>query len=53
MDATNLGDLANTLTAIKSGDLKGKGLYPTIYPINDEISLMTDLPWFHDWDEAD
>lgn len=45
----DIEDLENALDAIKTGALQGSGIYPVVYPINDNIELYAEPSWFQDW----
>jgi hydroxyacylglutathione hydrolase len=42
---TDLRDLDRTLRAIRSGQARGTGFYPRVYPVNREMTLATGFPW--------
>ncbi len=42
-------DLHSALIGIRDGDLKGAGLYPVIYPINEDMQLWAEPKWLQDW----
>jgi glyoxylase-like metal-dependent hydrolase (beta-lactamase superfamily II) len=41
----DLHDLDTTLTAVRRGQAKAAGIYPRVYPVNDEMTLATGFPW--------
>jgi hydroxyacylglutathione hydrolase len=41
----DLGDLDTALMKVKSGSLPGKGFYPRVYPVNDQMTLATGFSW--------
>ncbi len=43
-------DLKKTLTHIRSRSLEPNGIYPAVYPINDSLGLLTEVPVFQTWD---
>jgi glyoxylase-like metal-dependent hydrolase (beta-lactamase superfamily II) len=45
----DLADLRDGLKRIKAGDASGSGLFPRSYPINDRLSILTDLAWLQSW----
>lgn len=42
-------DLHSALQAIRAGELRGKGLYPVVYPVNDRIELWAEPAWLQSW----
>ena len=48
--ASDVKDLQNSLMKIKNGEQETLGLYPVIYPVNDEMTLWAEPPWLQNWD---
>ncbi len=46
---TDLVDLQSALDGIRNGEVKSKGLYPVIYPVNDEMEIWAEPKWLQDW----
>lgn len=49
LTAQNLSDLKDTLTNIKEQTAVPEGVFPAAWKINDQLSILTDIPWFLDW----
>ena len=43
-------DLRSALVAIRTGELRGEGIYPVVYPVNDRLELWADPPWLQNWE---
>jgi len=41
----DLKDLDAALTAVRAGEAKSRGIYPRVYPVNEEMTLATGFPW--------
>jgi glyoxylase-like metal-dependent hydrolase (beta-lactamase superfamily II) len=41
----DLRDLDATLTAVRAGDAKSRGLYPRVFRVNGQMTLATGFPW--------
>ena len=50
LGASDVKDLQNSLMKIKNGEQKTQGLYPVIYPVNDEMTLWAEPPWLQNWE---
>ncbi len=42
-------DLQHALKAIRDGQLKGEGVYPVSYPVNERIQLLSEPTWLQRW----
>jgi len=42
-------DLDSALEAIRAGALRGEGVYPVVYPVNDRMELWAEPAWLQDW----
>lgn len=42
-------DLRSALLAIRDGDLRGEGLYPVSYRVNDRVDLLAEPGWLQEW----
>ncbi len=52
---TNWQDLEETRQAlldIQAGELSGRGIFPVIYTINDNIALWANPPWLQEWSKS-
>ncbi|NKB99453.1 MAG: MBL fold metallo-hydrolase [Pseudomonadales bacterium] len=45
----DVAELEQTLLNIKAGELTGSGLYPKTYYVNQNISILADPNFLHDW----
>lgn len=45
----DLNDLRAALDAIKAGELKGEGVFPVIYRINDRMEMWAEPSYLQDW----
>ena len=43
-------DLRSALRAIRTGELRGKGFYPVVYPVNDRIEVWAEPGWLQNWE---
>ena len=44
--------LRDALLAIEAGTLKGSGLYPYMYSVNDQIDLWSNPPFMQEWERS-
>ena len=45
LSVRDLSDLDVALTAVRAGQGHGKGFYPRVFPVNEEMTLATGFPW--------
>jgi hypothetical protein len=45
LSMADLRDLDAALTAVRAGEARATGLYPRVFPVNDEMTLATGFPW--------
>ena len=45
----DLVDLEVALGGIETGKLRGRGVYPVSYPVNDRIELLAEPAWLQSW----
>lgn len=45
LNMTDLRALDAALTAVRTGRPRGKGFYPRVFPVNEQMTLATGLPW--------
>jgi len=50
MEYRDLADLREALRTIRDGVRSGSGFFPRVFPVNDRMSLYSDLPWTERWD---
>jgi glyoxylase-like metal-dependent hydrolase (beta-lactamase superfamily II) len=43
-------DLHAALLGIREGTLRGGGVYPVIYPVDERLELWANPPWLQDWE---
>lgn len=46
----DLSDLKNALLALRAGELEGSGVWPQTFFVNQNISILADPHFLHDWD---
>jgi glyoxylase-like metal-dependent hydrolase (beta-lactamase superfamily II) len=49
LDLGDVHDLHSALQAIRAGELRGKGIYPVVYPVNDRIEVWAEPAWLQSW----
>jgi hypothetical protein len=49
LQSSDILDLRNALTAIRDGDMPGRGPFPVIYTINDNVELWANMTWMQEW----
>lgn len=50
LNMQDLVDLRNALEKVRDGELAYEGLFPAVYPVNENLTLETDVPWLRGWD---
>ncbi len=45
----DVSDLHRSLQRIEAGEQSGEGVYPVIYPVNDQMTLWAEPAWLQDW----
>ena len=41
----DLRDLDRALVRVQAGQAKARGVYPRVYPVNDQMTLATGFAW--------
>jgi hydroxyacylglutathione hydrolase len=45
LSMTDVRDLDDALIRVRNGKAKAEGLYPRVYPVNDQMTLAAGFPW--------
>ncbi len=46
----DLRDLRGGLVRIREGSLRGEGLYPKVFVVNERLGVVAEPRWLQDWD---
>jgi glyoxylase-like metal-dependent hydrolase (beta-lactamase superfamily II) len=49
LSVSDVVDLRSALRAIRAGELRGEGLYPVVYRVNDRVDLLAEPRWLQRW----